>query len=343
MSVEKAIEESVDENEKFEVDIEYKEAFLLKQTKSTRVSYRYVLKRADEFEVKIGKKIYDFDIEDRDELLNVQYKNKNIWAFQAVLSPLKTYVDYCIDKRIVKHNQNRFATISTKSYKDFVNAQAKENSYIPLTDNREYQKGLVNYQDRAIIELLGLGVRGRTEKGNTLEELINFRVDDIQWTEKVIYLTSNDGEIRYLDVDDYTLDVLKKTIDSEYYIFGNGLKGKPNENGIYEKNEKGFQINPTEFVFRVPGKNKSGKADFQLFANRIQRIQGWLKRPYITTSSLYFSAILDEAKKIREEKGTITREDYIKINEKFKFGENGEIYFNKTKELVKMYLGDNKE
>jgi len=330
----------------FEVDAEYKEEFLEKQLKSTRSFYSYVLKKADEFEVQLGLKIYDFSTDDRDELLKVQYKNKNVWAFQTVLSPLRTYVDFCIGKSLVRHNQNRFSTILPADYNQYTNDQAKENSYITQSENREFQKGLINYQDKLIIELLGLGVRGRTEKGNTLEELINLKVSDINYEEKQIYLTSNDGELRYLEVDDYTLDLIKKTIDRGFYLFGNGLKGKPNEDGVYEKTDKGFIINETEYVFRTPGKKKFGKTDYQLFANRVQRIQGWLQKPYLTVSNLYFSSIISWAKKLKEEKGEpLTREDYIRINEKFRFGgsvsENpkaGEKYVYKTREIVESYL-----
>ena len=327
----------------FKVDPEVKKEFLEKQLESTKGYYSYVLGLADDFEYKTGKKIYDFNIEERDELLIVQFKNKNTWSFQTALSPLKTYIDYCISpKNLVKHNENRFAAILPSNYKDYINLQAKENSYIPLSECRELQEQLVNAQDKLIIELLSLGVRGRTEKGNTLEELINLKVKDILWERNVLILTRNDGEIRYIDVDDYTLDLLKKTIDSTFYIANNGYKKKPNDDGIYEKTDRGRVINPTEYIFRVPGKNKFGKADYQLIASRIQRIQIFLEKPYLTISNLYFSSIISYAKKLKEEKGELTKYDYIEINNKFEYGgkESGEKYAFKTKELVNMYLDD---
>ena len=331
----------------FEVDPEVKEEFLEKQMKSTRSYYRYILQLADDFEVKLGKSIYDFNTEERDELLIVQYKNKNIFAFQSVLSPLKTYVDFCISpKNLVKHNENRFATILTSNYNEYINPQAQEGSYIPISESRELQKQLANDQDKLIIELSSLGVRGRTEKGNTLEELVNLKVKDIKWKTKELYLTKNNGEIRYIDVDDYTLDLLKRVINQTFYVSNNGLKTKKNDSGEYEKTNRGRAISPTEYVFRVPGKNREGKVAYQFFTSRIQRMQGWLETPYLTSSNLYFSAILDyakekiEEKKAKGEKGELTRDDCIKINERFEFGENGEKYAFKTKDLVKMYFGN---
>jgi len=333
--------QEVEEKLMFEVDPEVKEEFLEKQLKSTRSYYRYILKLADEFEVKLGKPIYNFNTEERDELLTVQYKNKNIFAFQTVLSPLKTYVDFCISpKNLVRHNENRFSSILTSNYKVYISKQAKENSYIPLSECREFQSKLANYQDMLILELPNLGVRGRTEKGNTLEELVNLREKDIEWEKKRLHLTKNNGEERWIEVDDYTLDLLKKTINQDFYISNNGLKTKPNDDGVYERTERGRMINKTEYVFRIPGKNKHGKVEYQFFASRIQRIQKWLGKPYISISNLYFSAIIEYSKKLKEEKGELIREDYISINQRFEFGEDGEKYVFKTRELVESYLDD---
>jgi len=325
----------------FEVDPEVKEEFLEKQMKSTRSYYRYILQLADDFEVKLGKEIYNFNTEERDELLIVQYKNKNTFAFQSVLSPLKTYVDFCIaPKNLVKHNENRFANILTSNYKEYINVQAKENSYISLSESRELQFRLKNYQDRLILELSSLGVRGRTEKGNTLEELVNLKQSDVKWDKNRLYLTKNNGELRWIEVDDYTLNLIKKVINEDFYIANNGLKTKPNAEGIYEETDRGRIINPSEYIFRIPGKNKHGKVEYQFFASRIQRMQKWLGNPYISISNLYFSAIIEYAKEEKKKKGELTKEDYIKINERFEFGENGEKYLFKTKELIATYLND---
>jgi len=339
MLAEKINGDGLEENEvEFEVDADYKLEFLDTLKNSTRKFYSYILKLADEYEKEIEKPIYNFSISDRDEMLIVKYKNKNTFSFQSTLSPLKNYIDFCISKNLVKHFENRFSAVLPNDYRNYINIQAMENSYISKTKVRELENLLVNEQDKLIIELLSWGVRGRTEKGNTLEELINLKVSDIKYEEKLIYLTNNDGEIRYLDVDDFTLDLIKRTINKGFYLFNNGLKGKKNSEGIYEKTDKGFQINETEYVFRIPGKNKYGQIDHQLIANRIQRIQKYTQTPYLNISSLYFSSMIDEAKKIKAKNGILTKEDYIAINQKFAYGENGEIYLHKIKSIMSPYI-----
>lgn len=320
----------------FQVDSLVKKEFLDTQKKSTRIFYSYVLSLADEFELETEKSIFDLNIENRDELLLVKFKNKSPGAFKSNLTPLKKYVDFCILKKLVRHNENRFATILPKDYENYVNIQAMKNSYITKSEVRELQNGLINEQDKLILELLGWSIRGRTEKGNTLEELTNLRVKDIDWDSNVLNLINNDGEFRQMDVDDYTMDLLKVTINKRFYFYNNGLK--KNDLGVYEKSDKGAVINETEYVFRVPGKNKFEKTNHQFFEGRMQRIQKRLEKPYLNISNLYFSGMIDYAKKLKEEKGELTKKDYIRINERFQFGEDGDKYRYKTQELVNIYI-----
>jgi len=333
------INENLEEDNLFQVDTEFKEEFLGTLKKGTRKFYSYVLKRADLYEKQIGVSVFDFNMEERDDLLTVQFKNKSQWAFQTVRSPLKNYVDYCMFKNFTTRNENIFELILPSSYNKYVNPQAVENSYIPKPRVRELEELLINEQDKLFIELLSWGARGRTEKGNTLEELINLKVSDVDFERNTIKLSKNNiTKKRVLYVDDFTTDLVKKTINKRFYVFNNGLKSKKNDEGIYEKTEKGFQINETDYVFRVPGKNKYGQIDHQLIANRIQRIQKWTNTPYLNISSLYFSSMIDEAKKRKAKKGELTRQDYVDINEAFSYGENGDIYLNKVKEMMSFYI-----
>lgn len=321
----------------FQVDNELKHEFLDKQKKTTKGFYTYILKRADEYEAEIGKKIYDFNIEERDDFLIVKFKNGSKNVFQSTLSPLKKYLNFCIAKNIVKHNENRFTTILVKDYDNYINIQARGNIYISKSEVRELQKQLINPQDRLILELLTWGIRGRTEIGNTHEELINLKVNDIDYQNKAITLTNNDGEIRLVYIDDYTLDLIKQVIAQQDYVCSNGkisAKSKSRSSRI-------LPVNKTQYVFRTPGKNRFGRVDHQLFDRKVQLMRKWLEKPYLSIGNLYDSAMIDEAKRIKEEKGELTRDDYIRINEKFQYGDTKErqtLYWVKTSELVNPYI-----
>lgn len=318
----------------FQVDNELKQEFLNRQTKDTKEFYFYILQKADEFEQEIEKKIYDFNIEERNELLLTKYKNKSKGVFQSNLSPLRTYIDYCISKHVVKSNENRFATILTKDYINYINIQAMQNRYISKEEARELQQKIENAQDRLIIELLTWGIRGRTEEGNTHEELINLRVRDVDFINKIITAINNDGDIRDVYVDQYTIDLIKEAIYQDEYVCNNGIIKK-------DRKQKTIPINQTEYVFRTPGKNKEGKVDQQLLTRRIQSFQKWLEKPYLTIGNLWFSSLIDFAKKLKEEKGGLSRNDFIRINEVFNYGSTKEqqiLYWGKTADLVKPYI-----
>jgi integrase len=314
----------------FQIDKELKQEFLDKQMKGTRDTYAYVLKKADEFEQELQKAIYDFNFEERDELILTKYKNKSKGVVQSTLSPLKQYINFCIGKHVVRHNQNRFDEIPVSDYEKYVNVQAQKNTYISKEECRELQKRIFNSQDKLILELLTWGIRGRTEAGNTHEELINLTIDDVDFENHILTVTNNDDEIRIVRVDEYTIELIKEAIKQETYMCNNGT-------GTI----KVMPINDSEYIFRTPGKNKFGKVDQQLFTRRMQSFQEWLEKPYLTISNLWFSSIIDYAKKIKEEKGEVTREDYIRINEIFRYGENREqqtLYWIKTRDLVEPYL-----
>lgn len=318
----------------FKIDSELKEEFLDSLKKSTRKIYSHVLKKADAYEDEIGKSIYDFNFEDRDELLLVKFKNTTIGAFRSNLSPLKRYVYFCIAKNAVKHNDNRFAMIHPSDYINYVSVQAQENTYISKTEVRELQKELVNAQDKLILELLTWGIRGRTEKGNTQEELINLKVSDVDFDNNILKVINNDGDDRDVYVDDYTINLIKEIIEEDIYICKNGKKPR-------NKEPRKLPIAKTDYVFRIAGRDKSEKVDSQYFIRKVQLMKRYLKEPYLSISNLYFSAIIDYAKKRKNEKGELTRKDYIEINEMFRYGntkERQEAYVNKTSELVKPYI-----
>jgi site-specific recombinase XerD len=317
----------------FKVDRELKQEFLDKQKAGTRETYGYALKRADEMEQELGKKIYDFNFEERDELILTKFKNKSKWVVQSTLSPLKRYIDFCISKNVVRHFENRFSMILTKDYDKYVNVQAQTNIFISKEENRELQKKLVNAQDKLILELIGVyGIRGRTEVGNTHEELINLMTTDVDYQKHILTVVNNDNKPkpRYVQVDEYTLDLIKEAIGQETYMCKNGVG-----------TTRDMIINNSIYVFRTPGRNKYDKVDQQLFTRRMQSFQKWLEKPYLTISSLWLSSLIIAAKKIKEENGEITREDYKKLNGIFNYGQNEEqqtLYWVKTRDLIEPYL-----
>lgn len=196
-------------------------------------------------------------------------------------------------------------------------------------------------------------IRGRTEKNNTNEELTNLRVIDAEEAQKTksLRVWNNDGDYRYISLDEKTLYLLKKTIEAKEYIINNGKnynRKRPDKELKMGIGEKAFPFSDTGYVFRVSGGAKQGKVKPTFFNARINTIKDWVGNPYLTPTNLYFSGMIEYAKQLKEEKGSeLDKMDYIKISRKFEYGkprilDNGEedwsVVIAKIKSKVEDYF-----
>lgn len=325
-------------NNQFKVDNELKQGYLNQPSKPTATaeSDSFVLRAADEYEELIGKNIYDMNYVELKELILMQYKNSSEKTVLKNVSVLKTYIDFCINKNVVLHGENRLATFSSKDAKEFVNKQAVEGKYISKQQLREYQDILFNEQDKLFLELLFIGVRGRTIEEGTLEEIINLRISDVDEKNKMLSLTQNDGKVRLLEVDEHTIELIKDTYEQDIYIENNG---EMTDNPRLSEPRK-LKINKVEdYVFRVPSKAKFQVFTPNLLNSRMRRIKIWIGNYYVNTTSIYMSGMLNMAMEIYKEKGEINKLDYIGICVKYNYQNNGnfDAYWFQLKDLFEQY------
>lgn len=320
----------------FKVDNELKQEFLNNKPTATAESDSFVLRAADEYEDLIQKKIYDMNYIELKELIIMQFKNSSEKTVLKNISILKTYVDFCINKNVVLHGENRLATFSSKDAKEFVNKQAFVGKYISKQQLREYQNILFNEQDKLFLELLFTGVRGRTVEEGTLEEIINLRMSDVDEENRMLALTQNDGKVRLLEVDEYTIELIKDTYNQEIYVENNG---EITDNPRLSEPRK-LVINKVEdYVFRVPSKRKFMPFTPNLINSRMRRIKLWIGTPYASLTGIYMSGMLNMALEIYKEKGEITKLDYVKICTRYNYGlgSDFEKYWFNVKNLFEEY------
>ena len=309
---------------KFTHDADIKEDFLKDIKPSTAKTIRSILFKVDEYEELIGKSIYDFNFDERDDFFVSMFSNKSKGVINTTKSYLVKYINYCIDNNFVRHMDNRFNLISKEDIDKYIDDTAMKMKYLSKEEIKEAQDKLVNNCDKLILQLIPLSIRGRTELDNTNEELINLKVKDAEESYKTgeLRVWNNDGDSRYVKIDEETIDLLKKTINDKYYIINNGSiydkKGRILGRGI---GEKSFPLNDTGYVFRTAGKNKKGKVKTNFFGSRIRIIKDWTMNQHITVTSLYNSGAINYAMQLRKEKGSeLDNFDYSKILEKFNYG-----------------------
>lgn len=319
----------------FKIDNELKQEYLSNKPPPTAKSVAFVLRIIDDYENLVGKSVYNLSINDLYEMF-ATFRNSSKRSVYKNKSILKTYIDFCIDKRIVSHIENKAKYIDVEN---FVQRQAMLNKH-PLKETlKKYSDKLYNKQDQLLLWLPFLGVRGRTVDEGVLEEIINLTIDDVFSDKHRLILRQNDGKNRVLnDVDDFIFDLIKETYEQKYYVENNGNITNnpriPDPRRTQINNDGEF----SRYVFRIPGKNKYEKFSATILNSRMRMIQKMIDNPYITYTSIFEAGMIQMAINIYEEKGQLIKQDYIDICDWFNYGgDDPSQYWHVIKTLIKDY------
>jgi integrase len=283
----------------FKFDENIKQEYLSEKSTSTASSDFFVLRLIDNYEESVNKAVYNFSISELNELF-VTFKNSSQKTGDKNKSILVTYIDFCKGKNMFLHGENRARFIDVKKY---ISRQALLNKYVSKEKMIQYSNTLYNSQDRLFLWLLYIGVKGKTVKNDTFEELINLTINDVKFNENSITLWQNNKNFRILDdVPSFIMDLIKETYEDEAYIENNN---EITNNPRLSEPRKSIINKTGEFsnhIFRKPGKNKFDKFSPSLFNSRFGRIKEWTGAKYITATSIYESGMLQLAMDIYKER-----------------------------------------
>ncbi|MFA7157434.1 MAG: hypothetical protein WC123_07080 [Bacilli bacterium] len=313
----------------FKVDSNIKEEYLNTKPTGTAESDTFVLRDFDNYENQIGKQVYNLSINELNEMF-ATLKNSSKRGAGKNKSILVSYIDFCVSKKIVAHMENRAKYIDAN---DFVHRQALLNKFIPREKLINYCNLLYNEQDQLLLNLVYIGVRGRTTEDGTMEEIINLEIKDVNIDKNRLILKQNDGKFRILDnVDDSIIELIQETYNQEFYTENNG---EITNNPRIPDPRKSIINKTGEFsghIFRIPGKNKFDKFTPTLLNSRMGKIKKIVDNNYLTWSSIYFSGMLQMAMNINKEKGEVTDRDFDDICIRYNYGiENSEETINNDK------------
>lgn len=311
-----------------------KKDYLETKPTETAKSNELIMKAVDEYETLLGKNVYDFSTAEIMAMLGTKFKNTSYRSVAKNVSIIKKYVDFCILKGAVSHMENRLATLTKDDFYTLVPKYAMKYKFISKDELRKYQDMLCNAQDKLLLELPFIGVRGRTLKGASNEEIVNLQIDPQSADTKnnVLKLEKNNGEVRYIQVAPETMQLVLETYNQEFYISNNGV-----ENMI--PNRK-IPINKIgNYVFRIPGDKKMSLMKPALISTRMIKIQNWVGNKYLSIYNLYMSGMVDMAIEIYKTKGEVTKEDYKKICDRFDYGgQKSDKYAYNIKDIVDQYI-----
>lgn len=316
----------------FNVDNDIKQEYLNERPIETAEAEVFVLRVVDEYEILKNKPIYVLTYGELYEMFLMQFKNSSKESVKKNKSILVNYIDFCIGKNIVIHQENRLRFLDVS---ELVSPHVLLNRYITKKKVREYQNVLYNEQDKLLLGLLHTGIKGRPTEDGTLEEIINLTIDDVEEETNMLTLTQNNGECRRLKVDSSLIELIKDTYNQKIYIENNGEE----TNNLRLSKPREFQINQVEnYVFRIPGKNKFEKFNVPLLNSRMQKIQTWVGDPYLTYTNLFKSGMIEMAMDRYKEKGKIDKKDFIDICERYNYGSGDpEKYWHVVKGWFEQY------
>lgn len=300
---------------------ELKERFLESYSESTRHFYRYILSKPRTTEEKLKKDVCNFDSAQLDSLMG-KYSNRSISAVASVISVLRLYIDFCIEQGYVESRINWLCNIEVKDMDKYIDKLASEKQYISKEELLDIIANCINAQDALCFALPFSGIKP--------EEMVNLKVSDVDFETNELILRKNNGDTRVVKVEDYVMKLIKDGINQTEYYTSNGLS---KSTSFSDSN----RILLTDYVMRASFRksNMQDKLKIINITARISRMKKFTGNNFINPTNLWVSGIIDLAKKIKAEKGELTKSDYIEINKRFGYDE---IYWNKIKQKIANYI-----
>ena len=130
-------------------------------------------------------------------------------------SVLRTYTQWCIDKKISKDNINHYDSITPAIIESCLNKVGEQSKYITFAELKELAKDFTNVSDSALCYCLYFGIYGKN--GN---EIINMTEDDIDVDSATVKLVTG----REVRIPHEVISVLIDSCNEYDYILPTGKR-----------------------------------------------------------------------------------------------------------------------
>lgn len=190
---------------------EIKNEFLSTYPATTAQNYRRIFLHSRAMEEKLGKDVYLFSANELDQLI-AAHKAPTIISVRMIVSVLNSYIVWAMTKKLTR--VNHFDFLSTQKEWPHCHVAAREwlleETIDQITDFCE------NAQDGILFRLIFEGVSGRA-----LQEVINLKIDDVDFENKILTLRQEIGT-RTINVSDKLLKLISEAYAEHYYQLRNG-------------------------------------------------------------------------------------------------------------------------
>lgn len=255
---------------------------------STAKTAGVVLKKLDQFETQLGKPVNRFSPAQTHALLQTHFRARSVQAVSTTLSYMRKYGDYLIAR---EGGQNPFEQIT--DLRAYLNVEACLHKYLTREEADVLRDQLYNDNDQCMMELLFCGMRP--------EYMVRMKKEDVDFAARRVILRDEAEPVIFTTLSEKAFALIDRTIRQQTYVFNNGTnvsRKNPGEviaNGIEHRT---VYFKPGRYVFRYLDYRTAGiPKDQPLRKNNIQEkvrvFRDWAGNPYLTTHTLYISAILD--------------------------------------------------
>jgi hypothetical protein len=292
---------------------DFKERFLSESPiiESTKKTYRYVLQKAEEMELQIGKDLYEFNPSECDNLIN-SFPRRSIQSVRMIITVFKTYIDFAIFNGMVESwTDNYFTSISSiEAVEMFLDKSSLEFQYISREKLTELQKMIENPLDVALTELAFVGVNGRKA-----DELLNLKKTDViaEYENKGGYTVFKNAYInlpdRKIEIEENTYNIIVDAIEQKEYVKSNG------NTDAYMKCTT-MQLAESDYIIRNAGATRDN-VSYASLQMKFNRIKEYIGNSYLNLSYFWQSGMLHQLKKMKEESGELVDNDFKKVHERF--------------------------
>lgn len=208
-----------------------KERFLMTISQNTRNSYKRILNISNKFERALNKDLNKFTLKEMETVL-YSFKSSSRNTIESYGRIISSYLNWSVNNGLTSSN-----VLKELNPTDFEKYIVDKFEYLTERSLMRYENLCENYQDAVILRLLFIGANGKEAS-----ELRNLKKSDIDFENKVIKLTETleygEDNIplkfteRFLNVDEYTLKLIRGAINQKVYMKRNGELNQTENNNI---------------------------------------------------------------------------------------------------------------
>lgn len=298
-----------------------KEEFLnCYKIESTKITYARIFTQSNKLEQKLDKDLFDFYAgEFKEVFFKLKPTSKTSSRTNGRIAT--KYIDWCIENGRKKSVGNDFfrqcsnplRAVKPEWFDQFV---VEKKIYISDNELNMIEEELKNAQDKIILRLIFEGVQGKGCK-----EITNLKKKDINFSTNTLCLEDEDRSVRHLEVSSKCMEIIKEALDEKEYLKKNGNMSTNAENLL----ETVKLVNNQYLIRNTIGQTKNVNCvDKHTIYRRLTSIRQYLQNTHpglvdlLTVKSVARSGMLRMAFELFEQEGSIKKEHYEQIAERFK-------------------------